>query len=300
MSKYSQMLQCRICPRDCGVNRYEQRGFCGASASVAINLYQLHFGEEPPISGTGGSGTIFFSHCNLKCVFCQNYATSCQGFGSSLGEDSVIQIMLDLQEQGAHNINLVTPTHYTPQLRVIIASARAQGLKIPLLWNSSAYEKVETLKSLNQLVDIYLPDLKYSHGVYAKKYSRAADYPEVALEAIREMYSQVGPLSVDAGGIAQKGVLVRLLVLPMGLSGTENNLRRLADEIGTEVPVSLMGQYYPAGDAGQHSELGRGISRDEYQKVLDTANELGFSNVYVQEISSNDFWTPKFHKEQHD
>ena len=212
----------------------------------------------------------------------------------------MIQIMLDLQEQGAHNINLVTPTHYTPQLRVIIASARAQGLKIPLLWNSSAYEKVETLKSLNQLVDIYLPDLKYSHGVYAKKYSRAADYPEVALEAIREMYSQVGPLSVDAGGIAQKGVLVRLLVLPMGLSGTENNLRRLADEIGTEVPVSLMGQYYPAGDAGQHSELGRGISRDEYQKVLDTANELGFSNVYVQEISSNDFWTPKFHKEQQD
>ena len=300
MSQYPQLLQCRICPRDCGVNRYEQRGFCGASASVAINLYQLHFGEEPPISGTGGSGTIFFSHCSLKCVFCQNYAISCQGFGSSLGEDSVIQIMLDLQEQGAHNINLVTPTHYTPQLRVIIASARAQGLKIPLLWNSSAYEKVETLKSLNQLVDIYLPDLKYSHGVYAKKYSHAADYPEVALDAIREMYSQVGPLSVDADGIAQKGVLVRLLVLPQGLSGTEHNLRRLADEIGTEVPVSLMGQYYPAGDAGQHSELGRGISRDEYQKVLDTANELGFSNVYVQEISSNDFWTPIFHKEQQD
>jgi len=208
--------------------------------------------------------------------------------------------MLDLQKQGAHNINLVTPTHYTPQLRVIIASARAQGLKIPLLWNSSAYEKVETLKSLNSLVDIYLPDLKYSHGVYAKKYSHAVDYPAVALDAIKEMYSQVGPLSVDADGIAQKGVLVRLLVLPQGLSGTENNLRRLADEIGPDVPVSLMGQYYPAGEAGKYPELGRGVSDDEYQKVLDTANELGFSNVYVQEISSNDFWTPKFHKEQHD
>jgi putative pyruvate formate lyase activating enzyme len=300
MNQYPQLLQCRICPRDCGVNRYEQRGFCGASASVAINLYQLHFGEEPPISGTRGSGTIFFSHCNLKCVFCQNYTISCEGFGSSLGDDSVIRIMLELQEQGAHNINLVTPTHYTPQLRAIIASARAQGLKIPLLWNSSAYEKVETLKSLNSLVDIYLPDLKYSHGVYAKKYSHAVDYPAVALDAIKEMYSQVGPLSVDADGIAQKGVLVRLLVLPQGLSGTENNLRRLADEIGPDVPVSLMGQYYPAGEAGKYPELGRGVSDDEYQKVLDTASDLGFSSVYVQELSSNDFWTPKFHKEQHD
>jgi len=300
MSQYPQLLQCRICPRDCGVNRYEQRGFCGASASVAINLYQLHFGEEPPISGTRGSGTIFFSHCNLKCVFCQNYTISCQGFGSSLGEESVIRIMLELQEQGAHNINLVTPTHYTPQLRAIIASARAQGLKIPLLWNSSAYEKVETLKSLNSLVDIYLPDLKYSHGVYAKKYSHAVDYPAVALDAIKEMYSQVGPLSVDADGIAQKGVLVRLLVLPQGLSGTENNLRRLADEIGPDVPVSLMGQYYPAGEAGKYPELGRGVSDDEYQKVLDTASDLGFSSVYVQELSSNDFWTPKFYKEQQD
>jgi putative pyruvate formate lyase activating enzyme len=267
---------------------------------VAINLYQLHFGEEPPISGTRGSGTIFFSHCNLKCVFCQNYTISCQGFGSSLGEESVIRIMLELQEQGAHNINLVTPTHYTPQLRAIIASARAQGLKIPLLWNSSAYEKVETLKSLNSLVDIYLPDLKYSHGVYAKKYSHAVDYPAVALDAIKEMYSQVGPLSVDADGIAQKGVLVRLLVLPQGLSGTENNLRRLADEIGPDVPVSLMGQYYPAGEAGKYPELGRGVSDDEYQKVLDTASDLGFSSVYVQELSSNDFWTPKFYKEQQD
>jgi len=267
---------------------------------VAINLYQLHFGEEPPISGTRGSGTIFFSHCNLKCVFCQNYTISCQGFGSSLGEESVIRIMLELQEQGAHNINLVTPTHYTPQLRAIIASARAQGPKIPLLWNCSAYEKVETLKSLNSLVDIYLPDLKYSHGVYAKKYSHAVDYPAVALDAIKEMYSQVGPLSVDADGIAQKGVLVRLLVLPQGLSGTENNLRRLADEIGPDVPVSLMGQYYPAGEAGKYPELGRGVSDDEYQKVLDTASDLGFSSVYVQELSSNDFWTPKFYKEQQD
>lgn len=294
--RYPELSDCHICPRDCGVDRYQIPGFCGASDQLTVNLAQLHFGEEPPISGSRGSGTIFFSHCNLKCVFCQNYSISCEGWGDLLSEEDLAEMMLNLEQQGAHNINLVTPSHYSPQIRYTLRMAKEMGLSVPIVWNSNAYEKPDVLASLEGLVDIWLPDWKYFHGVYAKRYSFAADYPQVALKAIREMYRQTGALTLDASGLAQKGVLLRLLVLPNGLSGTSDILREIAYELGTDLPIIIMAQYYPAGKAMHYPELSRGINCEEYQKVLDTASELGFSSIYAQELSCSDEWTPRFIK----
>lgn len=291
---YPELQACTICPRDCGVNRYHEKGYCGAPAELKINLAQLHFGEEPPISGTLGSGTIFFSHCNLRCVFCQNHKISLGGSGHSISEAELLKLMCGLQAQGAHNINLVTPTHYSIPLISVLRKAREQGLTIPILWNSSAYENVDTLKKLNGLVDIYLPDFKYYHPLYAKKYSRAEDYPMVAFNALKEMVAQKGFLQENPAGIANKGVLVRLLVLPNSLSGTRNALRLLADEFGTGLPLSLMAQYYPAGAAVHIPELNRGVKAEEYRAVLDLAKEIGFEELFAQELSCDDLWTPDF------
>ena len=288
------LQECVICPRECGVDRYKGKGFCQAGAGLEINLAQLHFGEEPPISGTRGSGTIFFCHCNLRCVYCQNHQISLKGHGKAVSEAEAIKIMLSLQEQGAHNVNLVTPSHYAPQLVKTISEAKRQGLKIPVLYNSSAYDKVEMLRSLEDVVDIYLPDYKYHHAIYAKKYSHAPDYPKVAQNAIAEMIRQKGFLRLDSEGIATQGVLVRHLVLPHMLSGSRAALQMLASEFGTRIPISLMGQYYPAAEAHRYPELKRGITEDEYQKALDVIYDLGFECVIGQELSSDDSWTPDF------
>jgi len=246
---YSQMFSCNICPRNCGIDRTKNKGYCGVTDKLRINLATRHFGEEPCFSGTRGSGTIFFAGCNLRCVYCQNYEISTLCWGKDISVEELIRLMLKLQEEGAHNINLVTPTHFTLQLREAIIQAKEKGLTIPVLWNSSAYEKVETLQLLTGLVDIYLPDFKYAHKVYAQKYSSAPDYPAVAISAIKEMFSQVGLLELDEKGIAQKGLLLRMLVLPNKLAGCKENLYTLAEELGTELTLSLMGQYYPAGKA---------------------------------------------------
>ena len=291
---YSQMFSCNICPRNCGIDRTKNKGYCGVTDKLRINLATLHFGEEPCFSGTRGSGTIFFAGCNLRCVYCQNYEISTLCWGKDISVEELIRLMLKLQEEGAHNINLVTPTHFTLQLREAIIQAKEKGLTIPVLWNSSAYEKVETLQLLTGLVDIYLPDFKYAHKVYAQKYSSAPDYPAVAISAIKEMFSQVGLLELDEKGIAQKGLLLRMLVLPNKLAGCKENLYTLAEELGTELTLSLMGQYYPAGKAKNYKELTRGITLSEYFEVVDTAVELGFTKLYTQEISSSDTWTPNF------
>jgi putative pyruvate formate lyase activating enzyme len=293
---YPELRQCAICPRACQQDRYETVGYCNAGAEISINLAQLHHGEEPPISGSRGSGTIFFCHCNLRCVYCQNYMISIGGEGHSISEADLLQLMFELAGQGAQNINLVTPTHYSIQLREVLIQAKAQNLKIPILWNSSAYESVKTLRQLAGLVDIYLPDYKYFHPVYAGKYSQARDYPAVALAALKEMVAQCGFLQTDSEGIATQGVLVRLLVLPNALSGTKATLRMLADEFGTNLPVSLMAQYYPAARAELYPELNRGINQAEYQAVVDTATALGFADVYTQELCCSDAWTPDFHR----
>ncbi len=291
---YSQMFSCNICPRNCGIDRTKNKGYCGVRDKLRINLATRHFGEEPCFSGTRGSGTIFFAGCNLRCVYCQNYEISTLCWGKDISVEELIRLMLKLQEEGAHNINLVTPTHFTLQLREAIIQAKEKGLTIPILWNSSAYEKVETLQLLTGLVDIYLPDFKYAHKVYAQKYSAASDYPAVAISAIKEMFSQVGLLKLDEKGIAQKGLLLRMLVLPNKLAGCKENLYTLAEELGTELTLSLMGQYYPAGKAKNYKELTRGITLSEYFEVVDTAVELGFTKLYTQEISSSDTWTPNF------
>jgi putative pyruvate formate lyase activating enzyme len=288
------MFSCNICPRNCGIERAKNKGYCGVTDKLRINLATRHFGEEPCFSGTRGSGTIFFAGCNLRCVYCQNYEISTLCWGKDISVEELIRLMLKLQEEGAHNINLVTPTHFTLQLREAIIQAKEKGLTIPILWNSSAYEKVETLQLLTGLVDIYLPDFKYAHKVYAQKYSSAPDYPAVAISAIKEMFSQVGLLKLDEKGIAQKGLLLRMLVLPNKLAGCKENLYTLTEELGTELTLSLMGQYYPAGKAKNYKELTRGITLSEYFEVVDTAVELGFTKLYTQEISSSDTWTPNF------
>lgn len=296
----SDLEACYICPRNCGVNRYHEKGYCRAGAELELNLAQLHFGEEPPISGSAGSGTIFFSHCNLRCVYCQNSYISLDGHGTKISEERLLEIMLELQTLGAHNINLVTPTHFSIQIASALRKAKAQGLTIPVVYNTSAYEKVDTLKSLEDLVDIYLPDYKYHHSVFAKKYSQAADYPQVAFAAISEMIRQKGFLQMDSQGIVQKGVLLRHLVLPNGLSSSRAALQMLASEFGVLLPLSLMAQYYPAGNAGAYPELNRGISNAEYQKALDVILELGFVNVFTQELSCDDTWTPNFSSKGND
>lgn len=292
--QYPQLINCQVCPQNCGVNRYETTGFCKAGFNLKINLAQLHHGEEPVFSGSNGSGTIFFSYCNLRCVFCQNYSISHLGWGTYYNEEDCAQIMLKLQEAGAHNINLVSPTQYTPQLVKTITIARENGLSIPVLWNSNGYENVSTLQSLAGLVDIYLPDFKYAHSFYSKKYSSAKDYPEIAIRALEEMFRQVGHLQLDSEGIAKKGILVRHLVLPNHLSGTKKVLYILYEHFGPELALSLMAQYYPTGKANEFPELNRSLKKEEYEEAVETAEALGFKTLYLQKIYSSPEWTPDF------
>jgi putative pyruvate formate lyase activating enzyme len=295
MSKtYQELLNCRICPHACGVNRYETTGFCNAPADIKVNLHQLHHGEEPCLSGTGGSGTIFFSHCNLKCVFCQNHSISHLGWGNIVTEDKVINMMLELQDKGAHNINLVTPTHYSVQLAEILQQVKGSNLHIPVVWNSSAYENVETLRRLEGLVDIFLPDLKYADCIYSVKYSNAEDYPLVAREAIKEMHRQVGNLVCDKDDIAVKGLIIRLLVMPGKVAGVSESLQWIYDNLGNEVFLSLMAQYYPTPQVNDFPEINRGITQAEYNEVLETLERLDFKNGFTQELSCSDEWTPEF------
>lgn len=291
---YPQLTSCRICPHDCGVNRYQQTGFCEAISDIQINLHQLHYGEEPALSGTRGSGTIFFSHCNLRCVFCQNHTISHLGWGEKVEAEKLMDIMLELQNKGAHNINLVTPTQYSIQLATILHKVKEQGLEIPIVWNSNAYEKAETLKLLEGLVDIYLPDLKYADAMMGQLYSKAIDYPSVARKAIIEMHRQTGYLQTDDKGIAGKGVLIRLLVMPNNVAGVTESLQWIHDCIGNETAISLMAQYYPTWQAVDHPEINRGINLKEYKEVLETLDRLGFTNGYTQELSCSDEWTPEF------
>ncbi len=293
---YPELRACKACPRNCNVDRYQHVGFCNADNRIKVNLHQLHYGEEPVLSGSRGSGTIFFSHCNLRCAFCQNYRISSEGWGDYVSEDELIHIMNDLVEQGAHNINLVTPSHYSVQLIRALNKAKANSLGVPVVWNSNGYEHVEMLQKLDGLVDVYLPDLKYAHRIYSKKYSLVEDYPPVARNAIKEMYKQVGNLHTDSEGIATRGLIIRLLVLPNGLGGINESLRWICDELGTGVSLSIMAQYYPAHKAHKYTELSRGISESEYESVVRCVEQLGFENVFVQELSSNADWTPDFKK----
>ena len=276
--------RCRLCPRACAVDRTKGNpGFCQAPSELFISNYLVHRFEEPPISGTHGSGTIFFSYCTARCIYCQNYTYSRGKRGRRVSVEELARMMLELQHKSCHNINLVTPTHYVPGIICAIDLARRGGLKIPILYNCSGYETKETLEMLNGYIDIYLPDAKYSDDDLAKRHSGFTDYSVHAIEAIGRMHEQVGALETDAQGIAVKGLIVRHLVLPGHINNTEGVLRLLKDRIGTEVYISFMNQYSPTQGAMADPQLNKRLTAAEYETAKAYLHDLGFSNGWVQD-----------------
>ena len=264
-----EMTECRLCPRQCGVERSKRTGYCGVSDRVKLARAALHFWEEPCISGERGSGTVFFSGCALKCVFCQNYQLSAGHFGKEVSIQRLAEIFLELQQQGAHNINLVTGGHYVPQIVQALELVR-KDLKIPVVYNSSGYETVETLRQLKGYVDIYLPDLKYYSPERSARYSNAKDYFAVASQAVQEMFSQVGPVQFDEQGMLQKGVVVRHMVMPNGVEDTMDILTWIAEHLPLDdILVSVMSQYTPFYKSADYPEINRRLTQEEYDRVLD-------------------------------
>ncbi len=284
---------CRLCARACGVNRSLSVGFCKMGATPIISRAALHHWEEPPISGTRGSGTIFFTGCSLGCVFCQNRHISSGRNGKAVTEQRLAEIMLELGGQGAHNINLVTPTHFTPSIKEAVAIARAAGLTLPIVYNTGSYDTEETIASLDGYVDVYLPDLKYYLPKTAKKLSLAEDYPEVAGRAIDRMVKQVGKPIFDSEGIMQRGVIVRILLLPGHVAEAKLSLKYLLDTYGDEIYVSLMNQYTPM--PGMAHPLDRTVSREEYRSLLEYAEHIGLENGFTQEFgTAKESFIPEF------
>ena len=280
------MSVCTLCPRRCAVDRTEKRGYCHAPGDLLVARAALHWWEEPCISHIGGSGTVFFAGCNLSCVFCQNQAISRGDAGAPISDSRLYEIFFELAEQGAENINLVTPSHYTERLIPILQSAKADGLSLPIVWNSSAYESVQSIRALSGLVDIYLPDFKYADAKTAARYANAPDYPEVALTVIDEMVRQQPNPTFDQNGKMTRGVIVRHLVLPSHVGAAKRALRMLFDRYGNGVYYSIMRQYTPMGALDNYPELSRPITDREYDRVCDYAAALGIENGFLQEGDS--------------
>lgn len=284
------MPLCNICPRKCNTDRTKNTGVCGVSDTIRIARAGAHFWEEPCISGYGGSGAVFFSGCNMKCVFCQNFRISSGGFGKEITVERLREIYGELVFSGVHNINLVTPTHYSDK----ILESLTEPLPVPVVYNSSGYDSVETLKKFENKIQIYLPDLKYMRSDIAKKYSKAADYPEIAKRAIKEMYRQVGKAVVDDEGIMEKGVIIRHLMLPGELENTLDVIDWVSDEFSNNVIFSLMSQYTPNGNC-EYKNLNDTVSEDEYMKAVDYMYLTGLENGYIQDFSSaKKEYTPPF------
>jgi len=288
------MAYCFLCPRKCGVDRSQSAGFCGAREVPLVAIYMLHHWEEPFLSGTNGSGAVFFSGCNLGCVYCQNRKIRDGGVGEPMSAIALAQVYLELQEQGAHNINLVTAAPYVPEVASSLKLAKKQGLRIPVVYNSSGYELAETLRMLDGLIDIYLPDWKYVSPILSAKFSNAPDYGAVAERAITEMYRQVGDLVFDADGLATCGLAIRHLVLP----GCVDDSRRVMDKIVTRLPistaVSIMSQYTPQEDVTEFP-LNRRVTKREYERVISYATSIGLYNILIQQAeSAQSFYTPDF------
>jgi len=276
--------KCELCPRDCKTNRLNgEIGFCGASDKIRIARASLHMWEEPCISGETGSGTIFFSFCNLKCVYCQNYNISTKNYGKEITINKLSEIMLELQEKGANNINLVTPTHYVPQIIEAIKIARKRNLIIPIVYNTSGYEKKETIKLLNGYIDIYLTDMKYFSDEYAVKYSKAKNYFKYASENLDEMFKQVGTPTFNEDGIMTKGIIVRNLVLPNLVNDSKKIINYLYNTYNDNIYISIMNQYTPLEHVKKYNELNRTITQNEYDEVIDYALNLGMENAFIQE-----------------
>ena len=290
------LKSCNLCPRDCNVNREAGvLGFCKSGKAIKIARAALHFFEEPCISGEKGSGAIFFSGCSLRCVFCQNSSISLGNLGVEITPKKLSEIFLKLQSEGANNINLVTPTHFVPQIIEAIKISKANGLFLPILYNSSGYEKVETLKRLEGFIDVYLPDMKYYNNKYAKAYSAAPDYFKYASAAVKEMVRQVGNISYGKDNILVKGVIVRHLMLPGLLFDSKKIIDYLYTNYKDKIIISLMNQYTPMGNLESFPNINRTLPSEHYQALIDYALALGVKNAFVQdEGSASDAFIPKF------
>lgn len=276
-------MECNLCPRNCLVDRTNKVGFCQAPNKIYIARAALHQWEEPCISGENGSGTVFFSFCPLKCVFCQNYKLSHENKGFEISIEKLANTFLDLQNQNAHNINLVTPTHYVPQIISALEIAKSNGLSIPIVYNTSGYETIETLKKLEGYIDIYMPDFKYFSNELAKKYSSVTDYFEVTTKALKEMFRQTGNFVIDKNGIMKRGMIVRHLILPGYISDSKNVISHVYNMFGDCVYISIMNQYTPLPHVANYPEINRKVTIKEYDEVVNFALSLGVENAFIQE-----------------
>ena len=269
------LKECRLCPRECRVNRLNgEVGYCKAPSELMISSAFPHFGEEAPLVGYHGSGTIFLTHCNLRCVFCQNYDISHLGRGEQITSSEMARAMVKLQEMGCHNINFVTPTHYTPQIVASLPEAIEMGLTLPIVYNCSGYESIEVIRLLEGVIDIYMPDAKYMDEKYSKQLSNASDYPEVIKKVLREMHRQVGDLKTNSKGVAERGLLIRHLVMPEGVASSEVVLKFIAEEISPQSYVNIMAQYRPEYRAHEYSEIKRRITHKEFLEAIQMAKRF--------------------------
>jgi putative pyruvate formate lyase activating enzyme len=274
------LAECTLCPRNCKVNRFEdKRGTCKTGRKAMISSFAPHYGEESPLVGFRGSGTIFFTHCNLLCNFCQNYDISHEGRGEELSDEGLAGCMIQLQDMGCHNINFVTPSHVVPQILSALEIAIERGLQVPLIYNTGGYDSVDTLKFLDGVIDIYMPDFKFWDKEMARRTCDAVNYPEKARLAVKEMYNQVGDLKINALGIAERGLLIRHLVMPEKLAGTREVMRFLAKEISSDTYVNIMPQYRPCGEAYSVEGIGRSITKEEYIEALIIAKDEGIHRL---------------------
>ncbi len=278
---FTTLTECRLCGRECRVNRLESAkgAVCRTGEKAVVSSFNAHFGEEDPLVGQHGSGTIFFTHCNLKCQFCQNYEISQLGEGREVSPEEIASMMLHLQGQDCHNINLVSPTHVIPQIMAALVIAAEKGLRVPLVHNTGGYDSLEALHLLDGIVDIYMPDMKYADERVGRKYSKIKDYPEVNQAAVKEMHRQVGDLVTDERGIAQRGLLVRHLVLPNGLAGTTEIVNFLADEISPQTYLNVMSQYRPTYKAHMYPEINRRPTLEELQEAMNVAQKAGLTRL---------------------
>jgi putative pyruvate formate lyase activating enzyme len=290
---YSIFEECRLCPRECGANRLDgEKGFCQAPLKVMVHTAQPHFGEEISLVGQHGSGTIFFSNCNLRCVFCQNWPIAIRGEGRAVEDEDLAQMMMYLQEIGCHNINLVTPTHVMPNILSATRIAFKKGLRIPLVYNTSGYERVEIIKILDDVVDIYMPDIKYMDGDMAAKYSSGAtDYPEVTTASVFEMNRQVGVHRVDNHGVALSGLIIRHLVMPNRVAGTKKFVEWVAENLPKSTYVNIMSQYHVDYKAFEHPEIARGITVQEFLEAMDWAEKYGLTQLDPKSLRVREFFT---------
>ncbi len=293
VEKAPEMLgNCMICPQRCGVNRQAGKlGFCRAPARPVVFSHQPHYGEELPLVGSRGSGTIFFSHCNLRCVFCQNYPIAHEGRGREEAQEDLAERMLSLQRRGCHNINLVTPTHMMPAILGAVQIACRRGLRLPLVYNTGGYERKEVIELLDGIVDIYMPDVKFMDGEEAKRYTGgAADYPEYAREAVREMHRQVGELQLDENGKAYRGLMLRHLVMPNRVSGAREFVEWVADALSVDTYVNIMSQYRVEHEAYEYERIARSITTEEFLEAIEWAKQAGLTNLDRRSLSQRDIF----------